>query len=69
MCIEESGIEIVVTEDGHWESYGYPTPRNLELLEQLRIMGGIADSVPPGLYIFDIEIIEGLNAYATLTQM
>lgn len=67
MCVDKSGIEIVVTDKG-WDAYGDPTDRNMELLEQLWIMGGIAKSVEPGVYIFNIEIIEGLNAYATLTK-
>jgi hypothetical protein len=67
MCSDESGIEIVVT-DGSWGAFGEPTPRNLELFQQLQTMGGIAASVPPGTYIFNIEIIQGLDAYATLTE-
>ena len=53
----ENGIEIVVG-DSTWHAYGEPTPHNIELFNQLQIMGGISNSVTPGVYIFNVEFLD-----------
>ena len=59
------GIEIVV-KDGRWTAYGPDTPRSKELFKILNEMGGVAETVPEGTHIFNVEHIAGDDYYATL---
>ena len=55
---------LVIIKDGIYQCYGEPTPRSEEIVRLFKEMGGPAANTPDGRYHFNIEIIEGLNAYA-----
>lgn len=66
MCDDQGpGIEIVVQED-RWDAYGPITPRSTELYNQLVSIGGINETVKPGVYIFNIYMLDDTNAVLSL---
>ncbi len=68
MADQELGAPIlVVVAGGRYECYAEGTPRDLELIRILQEdLGGVSDTVPDGSYHFNVEIIEGTQAYASL---
>ena len=62
------GVTIVVDRElNRWDAIDEPTPENLELVEILKSMGGVNESVPTGVYKFRVEQLdELLNAIAFL---
>ena len=47
-------VLVVVTED-RWYCFGAVTPRSAYLYKYLNDMGGINETVPPGLYDFNVR--------------
>lgn len=63
--IDKAPLLVKVTQ-GHWDAYGDPlNPRHFYLMEVLKRMGGIAESVPYGEYDFNLAR-KGLSLHATL---
>lgn len=57
-------VTIVVSKD-RWDAFDAPTPRNKALVEHLKQQGGINESVPPGLYHYNVYR-KGFRHYASL---
>ena len=54
---------LVEVHDGRWDAYGDPTNTTAALLmQQLYALGGISDTVLPGLYHFSAEMRMGMLA-------
>lgn len=43
-----------------------PTPRDLALMATLKNLGGVSDSVEPGTWHFNVEMLDFDNAVMTL---
>lgn len=57
----------VIVSNGQYDCFGDPTPRSFELARILREdLGGVAAGTPDGTYYFNVEIVEGTEAYCTL---
>lgn len=57
----------VIVSNGQYNCFGDDTPRSLELMRILKEdLGGVAAGTPDGTYYFNVEIVEGENAYCTL---
>lgn len=54
--LDDRPLTVVVT-PGRWDAIDVLTPRNLMLTQMLKNQGGIADSVPPGTYHFNVKLV------------
>lgn len=57
----------IVVANGRWDAFGADTPAHKNLLEELKNMGGISDSVSDGTYTFTIVQHGIARAEASLT--
>lgn len=63
-------IQITVTKT-NWTAHALSsisTPRDLELIKLLDSMGGINESVEPGIYHFNVMMVEGLGQHVASLQ-
>jgi len=51
-------LTVLVT-DGRYDIIDISTPRNIMLAQILQGMGGVADTVPPGTYHFNVKSVDG----------
>lgn len=55
---------IIEVKDGRWDAFSLqpqPTKRDQMLLDFVRSMGGVNESVKPGRYTFNLIEVEGFN--------
>lgn len=57
---------IIIVKEDRYDAYGPETPRSRQLMATLQRMGGINESVAPGLYHFNVIHQDG-QLLATLT--
>lgn len=64
---------IVEVKDGQWNAYGdtklNSAARNTFLFQLLEAQGGVSDTVPEGLYHFDLILTNGTKMEMSLTPI
>lgn len=66
--IDTDPIVVVVSGDRYdcYSLHGTPTPRDLALMATLKLMGGVNESVHPGTWHFNVEMLDTDNAFITM---
>lgn len=63
---------LVIVENGRWDALSFrpiPSIRDLSLVDVLKEMGGVSDTVEDGLYHFNVRVLEDDKYAVSLTPL